>query len=111
MQPSCPHSPALQPAFPEARLTDAAAAGGIKDVALVADTGKAATSIGALPIVAEAALLALIHIWQGGEGDRMAGGPARRGFTPHIPPLSKAPCSLSGAFEGEAPPPQQSIQR
>lgn len=41
---------------------DAAAAGGVEDVALVADTGKAPTGVGAVPVVAKATLLALIHI-------------------------------------------------
>lgn len=49
--------------FPGAKLTDAAAAGRIKDVALMADTGKAATRVGTFPIVTEVALLAFIHIW------------------------------------------------
>lgn len=43
----------------------------------MADTGKAATSVGTFSIVAEVALLAFIHIWQEGETARMAvGSPA-----------------------------------
>lgn len=66
-----PSFPRARPTTPESvpspcpppQLTDAAAAGGVEDVALVADTGKAPTGVGAVPVVAKATLLALIHIW------------------------------------------------
>ena len=72
----------------------------------MADAGKAAPGVGALPVVAEAALLALVNVWgeerAGGEESERAGereracalGPGRRS-----PPLPKAaPVWVSWAF-------------
>lgn len=56
------------------QLTDAAAAGGVQDVALVAEAGEAAACVGAVPVAAAVVpLLAFIHVWATGRETSRSG--------------------------------------